>query len=168
MLQDFFVLGLNNLKRRKLRSWLTMIGIFIGIAAVVALISLGQGLQNYITGEFEKLGADKIIIQPKGFGSPGSATSESLILTSKDLEVIEKVKGVEWVVGFVIRQGAVNYKDEIKIEYISGANSEDLKLLSEIQSYEVIDGRDLKEGDKFKVVVGYNHIYGDIWDEPPT
>jgi len=32
-----------------------MIGIFIGIAAVIALISLGQGLQNYITEEFEKL-----------------------------------------------------------------------------------------------------------------
>jgi len=166
MLQDFFVLSLNNLKRRKLRSWLTMIGIFIGIAAVVALISLGQGLQDYITGEFEKLGADKIIIQPRGFGSPGSATSKSLILTSKDLKVIENVRGVEWAIGFLIKQGTAKYKDEIGIGYATGVNPKDLKLLSEIQSIEILDGRDLKEGDKFKVIVGYNHIYGDNWDKP--
>jgi len=60
-MKDYFFLAFNNLKRRKLRSWLTMIGIFIGIAAVVALISLGQGMQNYINEGFEKLGKDKII-----------------------------------------------------------------------------------------------------------
>ena len=58
MIKDFFVLGLNNLKRRRLRSWLTMIGIFIGIAAVVSLLSLGQGLQEYITEEFVKKNFD--------------------------------------------------------------------------------------------------------------
>ena len=84
---DFLQLSVNNLRRRKLRSWLTMIGIFIGIAAVVALISLGQGLQGYISEQFEMLGADKIIIMPKGMGPPGSTISESLILTSKDLKV---------------------------------------------------------------------------------
>ena len=72
-MKDFFILALSNLRRRKLRSWLTMIGIFIGIAAVVALMSLGQGLQNYINEEFEKLGSDKIIIQSKGMGPPGTA-----------------------------------------------------------------------------------------------
>ena len=72
-MKDYFLLAFNNLRRRKLRGWLTMIGIFIGIAAVVALISLGQGLQDYIGDEFEKLGSDKIIIQPKGMGPPGTA-----------------------------------------------------------------------------------------------
>ena len=165
MIKDFFVLGLNNLKRRKLRSWLTMIGIFIGIAAVVALISLGQGLQDYISDEFEKLGADKIIIQPKGMGPPGTA-GPSLILTSDDLHVIENVKGVKWAIGFLIKQGKAEYKDEVGIGFGIGSNPEDLELLQEIQSFEIKEGRDLKEGDKFKVVVGYNHIYGDIWNKP--
>ncbi len=165
MIKDFFVLGLNNLKRRKLRSWLTMIGIFIGIAAVVALISLGQGLQDYITEEFEKLGADKIIIQPKGIGPPGTA-GPSLILTSEDLRVIENVRGVKWAVGFLVKQGKAVYKDEAGIGFAIGSNPEDLKLLNEVQSFEVFEGRNLKEADKYKVVVGYNHIYGDIWDKP--
>ncbi|MBT4135703.1 ABC transporter permease [archaeon] len=165
MLKDFFVLGLNNLKRRKLRSWLTMIGIFIGIAAVVSLMSLGQGLQDYITDEFEKLGSDKIIIQPKGMGPPGSAGG-SLILTSKDLKVIENVRGVEWAVGFLIKQGQARVGDESGIGFASGLTPEDRRSLNEIQGWGIIDGRDLKKGDKFKVVVGYNHIYGDIWDKP--
>lgn len=164
MIKDFFVLGLNNLKRRRLRSWLTMIGIFIGIAAVVALISLGQGLQDYISDEFEKLGADKIIIQPKLLGPPGSVTSESLILKKKDLDSIEDIRGVKWAIGMLMKTGQSTFKEESSIGYIVGINPKDSELLSEIQSYEVLEGRNLKEKDKFKVVVGYNHIYGDIWE----
>jgi putative ABC transport system permease protein len=54
-MKDYFSLSFNNLKRRKTRSWLTMIGIFIGIAAVVALISLGQGLQASVEKQFAAL-----------------------------------------------------------------------------------------------------------------
>ena len=164
MIKDFFVLGLNNLKRRRLRSWLTMVGIFIGIAAVVALMSLGQGLQNYITDEFEKLGSDKIIIQPKSMGPPGSVVSESLILTSDDLKIIENVRGVKWAAGMLLKQGQASYKGESKIGFASGTNPDDLDNFGEIQSFQIIEGRYLKNGDKYKVVVGYNHVYGDIWD----
>jgi len=164
MIKDFLVLSVNNLKRRRLRSWLTMIGIFIGIAAVVSLISLGQGLQNYIDDQFQQLGSDKIIIQPRLLGPPGSATSESLILREKDLKVIENVRGVKWVMGMLVKQGSVQFKDETTISYYFGANPEDLELLSEIQSYKILNGRDLKKGDKYKVLVGYNHAFGDIWD----
>ncbi|MBT3404900.1 ABC transporter permease [archaeon] len=165
MLLDYFLLSFNNLRRRKLRSWLTMLGIFIGIAAVVALISLGQGLQNYINDEFEKLGSDKIVIYPRGMGPPGSATSSSLIITSKDLGVIENVRGVKWVVGFLAKQSQIGVKDETDIAYIMGADADDLELLSEVQSFAVLEGRQLEKGDKNKAVVGYNHIYGDLWDK---
>ena len=164
MLQDFFVLGLNNLRRRKLRSWLTMIGIFIGIAAVVALISLGQGLQDYITGEFQKLGSDKIIIQPKLLGPPGSVTTKSLILTSNDLETINNVRGVEWAIGILMKQSQVKFKQEAETGFIIGINPEDIKLMSEVQTYEILEGRSLQKGDQFKVMVGYNHAYDNIWE----
>jgi ABC-type antimicrobial peptide transport system permease subunit len=49
-------MALINLSHRGIRTWLTMLGIIVGIAAVVSLISLGQGLQETIRGEFEKLG----------------------------------------------------------------------------------------------------------------
>ena len=162
-MKDYFLLAFNNLKRRRLRSWLTMIGIFIGIAAVVALISLGQGMQNAIEEQFEQLGKDKIIIQSKGSGTFGSATSHSLALTEDDLEVVQNVKGVKWALGMIYQVGQVEFKKEIQITYIIGMEPEDVKLMSEIQSFEIKDGRWFKSGDKYKVVVGYNHGYKDIW-----
>ena len=165
-MKDYFSLAFNNLRRRKLRSWLTIIGIFIGIAAVVALISLGQGLQDYISGEFEKLGSDKIMIQPKGgMGIPGGSTSESLMLTSKDLKVIENVRGVEWVAGYLIKQGQTKFKGESSVGFATGVEPKDLDFFIEIGSISIIEGRELKEGDKYKVVVGYNHAYGEIWSK---
>ncbi len=165
-MKDYFSLAFNNLRRRKLRSWLTMIGIFIGIAAVVALISLGQGLQDYISGEFEKLGSDKIIIQPKGaFGPPGSVTSESLMLTTKDVKFIENIRGVEWVASYLIKTSQINYKGEISVEYTTGIEPDDLEFYVEIGSIELLEGRIFKEGEKNKLVVGYNHAYGDLWSK---
>ena len=165
MNSSYFLLAFNNLRRRKLRSWLTMIGIFIGIAAVVALISLGQGLQSYINDQFEQLGKDKIIIQPKGLASPGSATG-SLKLTSKDLELIENIKGVEYASGYLIKQGQAIYKGESGIGYSSGLTQIDFERMVELSGLKILDGRGLKDSDKSKVVVGYNHVYGDIWDKP--
>ena len=72
MRKDYFFLALGNLKHRGLRSWLTILGVFIGIAAVVALISMGNGLETAITGQFGALSVDTLTIQNKGtdFGPP--------------------------------------------------------------------------------------------------
>ncbi|HDL86692.1 MAG TPA: ABC transporter permease, partial [Candidatus Acetothermia bacterium] len=48
MLKDFFMLAARSITHRKMRSWLTVIGVFIGITAVVALISIGLGLDQTI------------------------------------------------------------------------------------------------------------------------
>jgi putative ABC transport system permease protein len=162
-MKDYFFLAFNNLKRRKLRSWLTMIGIFIGIAAVVGLISLGQGLQGAIEKQFEQLGSDTIIITSKGMGPPGSAIG-SLKLTSKDLEMIENIKGVQSASGYLIKQGQAIYKEEAGVGYAVGIKEIDFERRAEMQDLTMIDGRGLKDTDKFKVVVGYSHIYGDIWN----
>ena len=162
-MKDYFSLALNNLRRRKLRSWLTMIGIFIGIAAVVSLISLGQGLQDYIGEEFEKLGADKIIIQPKGLGPPGTA-GPSLILTSNDLNIIENVRGVDWASGYLTKQGQAKFKGELNVGFAYGVNPEDMDNLLALGDLEV-EGRVFDKGEKFKVVVGNNHVYSDIWEK---
>jgi putative ABC transport system permease protein len=163
-MKDHFFLASSNLKRRGLRSWLTMIGIFIGIAAVVGLISLGQGLQAAINEQFEQLGKDKIIIQSKTIGPPGSAGSEKLILTTKDLEAIKDVRGVENVVGILMKTSVLNFKDESKVVIAIGIEPKDISLFSEMQSFKVVEGRDLKEGDGFKAIVGYNNaVEGKIW-----
>ena len=88
MIEDFFKLVVRNIRRRKLRSWLTMICIFVGIAAVVSLVSLGQGLKEYTNEEFEKLGRDKIFVQPKGsLGGPGTGGAVRTAQRGKETEV---------------------------------------------------------------------------------
>ncbi|HTY43617.1 MAG TPA: ABC transporter permease, partial [Patescibacteria group bacterium] len=110
-MKDHFFLAFSNLKRRGLRSWLTMIGIFIGIAAVVGLISLGQGLQGAINQQFEQLGKNTIVIESKTVGPPGTATG-NLILTTKDLDAIKSVRGVSDAVGILVRYTSQTFKQE--------------------------------------------------------
>ena len=94
MISDYFTLAIRNLRKRKLRTGLTMIGIFISIATIFMLISLSLGLQNAVKEQFELLGADKFFVQSStGFlGPPGSVGG--VILTEDDIDVIKKVRGV--------------------------------------------------------------------------
>ena len=164
-MKDYFSLAFNNLRRRKLRSWLTMIGIFIGIAAVVALISLGQGLQGAIEEQFNQIGTDKIIVQAKTLGPPGSNTDPKLILGEKDLEIIKKVKGVEEAEGAITRTVPIEFKNEIAIVLLNGLDEEYINIFGDIDSLKIIKGRQLKNEDRYKAVVGYNHVFGELWDK---
>ncbi len=165
MFRDYFKYALSNLRHRKLRSWLTVVGIFIGIAAVVSLISLGQGLQNYISQQFEQLGGDKIIVQAKGIGPPGSATNEEIILKEKDVKLIKKITGVEDAAGVLMKSEPVEFNKEKKIVMLYGLNEDYLKLFGEIDATKIVEGRQLKNDDKSKAVVGYNHLFGDTWEK---
>ena len=61
---DDFKIALENILRRKTRSFLTILAIVIGIASVVALIGIGSGLQNTMNQQFERMGTDTIFIMP--------------------------------------------------------------------------------------------------------
>ena len=63
MLRDYFIIAFNNLRRRKIRSWLTVIGIIIGISAIVSLTLVAQGTENAVNAAFEEFGTDVIIVQ---------------------------------------------------------------------------------------------------------
>ena len=163
MLKDYFFLALGNLRHRGLRSWLTILGIFIGIAAVVSLISLGQGLQGFIDEQFEQVGGDKIIIQPRVFAPPGSVTEEELILTQNDLEAIRKVPGVDDAEGALTRTSVAMNGKEQEIAYINGVTERYLEFFAGTDFTEPIEGRQLRDTDRNKVLVGYNHVFGNIW-----
>jgi putative ABC transport system permease protein len=155
MWKEYFKLGIKNLKNRKIRSWLTMLGIFVGIAAIVALVSLGQGLQNAIDEQFEKMGRDKILITPgqdMGFG--GSAGQ--VILTEDDRDMIKNVVGVDVTSGFVYKSVPVKYKDELSTTFVSGVytSGEEIEVVKSMQNWKTESGRDLSKTDKYKVLVG--------------
>ena len=153
-MRDFFFLAFNNLRRRKLRSWLTILGIFIGIAAVVSLISLGQGLQEYISKQFQQMGSNTIMILPGGGEYFGAFAGKQL--KKEDLEAVKKIDGVDIASEMFYKTGKVKFKDEIKNTLIIGLPVDGTaKIIEDTQGFEVEKGRNLKEGDSYKVVVGW-------------
>ncbi len=75
MIFDLVKTSFRSLLSNKTRTFLTMLGIIIGVFAVISLISIGQGIQNYVTGQFGKLGSDLIFVTPGKLnlrGDPGA------------------------------------------------------------------------------------------------
>jgi len=167
MIKDYFRLGYRNVKQRKLRSWLTMIGIFIGIAAVVALISLSQGLQNAVAQQFVQLGTDKLIVQAAGggFGPPGTGVPEPL--TEQDERAISKTKGVDLAIGRLIRTVKLEFKGETKFSYAVSMpkGTEEKALAIEANNYKLKEGRFFERDDALEIVVG-NNLATDFFDRP--
>jgi len=69
MSRNLLRLALSNLRSRRTRSWLTILGVLIGVAAVTALISIGTGIQRAVLSQFEDIGYDIILIVPEGTGA---------------------------------------------------------------------------------------------------
>ena len=91
MLFDLLKTSFRSLMSNKTRTFLTMLGIIIGVFAVISLISIGQGIQNYVTGQFGKLGSNLIFVTPGKLnlrGDPG-ANFNSNKLDEKHLRLIE-------------------------------------------------------------------------------
>jgi len=160
MIKDYFQIAIKELLHRRMRTWLTMIGIFIGIAAVVALISLGQGLQNAIFDQFTQLGTDKIIITPGG-SSLGFSDNPPNPLTTKDVEVIKRTPGIIQVGSAVYKSTTVTWGRNEVVYTIASGIPLDSSLDITIQTFglKVDQGRMLKSGDQKKVYVGYDYAY---------
>jgi putative ABC transport system permease protein len=166
MLKDYFRFAYTSVRQRKLRTWLTMIGIFIGIAAVVALISLSSGLRAAVADQFVSLGSDKVVVQAAGggFGPPGTAVIEPL--TTTDKKTIEQVQGVDLALGRLIRIVQLEYKDEVKYAYAVSVpdDSEERELVVEVNQYNIAQGKFIEKDDAQHVVLG-SHINDDFFEE---
>jgi putative ABC transport system permease protein len=159
-MKDYIRIAFTNLTHRRLRSWLTMIGIFIGIAAVVSLISVGQGLEAAIEEQFQSLGADTLIIQPRGAGFGPQGEANPIKLTTEDQDVVSKTNGVVQTASMIFRSREVRFKDEVTFEIIVGlplSPPEERDLALRATTYQIEDGRNLESGDGFKAVLGYDY-----------
>lgn len=156
MIKDYFIFSIKNLGKRKLRSWLTMIGIIIGITAVVSLIGIGQGLETAISSQFGDIGTDKLAVMASGgMGPPGTGVVTPL--TKDNAKKIEQINGVKAVVGRLIRGGKLEYNNHAAFGYAASmAEGDGRKLIEEAMNFEAGKGRLLKDGDSKKTVLGGN------------
>ncbi|MFP4403210.1 MAG: ABC transporter permease [Candidatus Woesearchaeota archaeon] len=157
MIVDYFKFALKNLLRRKLRSWLTLIGIIIGITFVVALIGVGQALQVALGGIFGTLGTDEITISATGgFGPPGSGVVKPL--TVSNLNKIQRVSNVDVASGSLVKSGKFEYNKKLSFGYsISMPVDKNERVIVENDlKNEIYQGRLLRASDSRKVLVGYS------------
>ncbi len=165
MLDEFLNISLKSIKNKGIRSWLTVIGIVIGIAAIVSLISLGQGLQYAINQQFAILGPNLVFIMPGGLFGPGGAASK---LTDHDIRLIKGVKGVELAGGIIGKIAKVKFQDKIVYPMVVGVDSGDTQdILLEGTGVKIEKGQQrFKPGDTNKVAVGYEYWGGKAFDQP--
>src|SRR3989344_3150745 len=139
MIQDYLSMAWTNVTHRKLRSYLTMIGIFIGIAAVVSLVALGQGLNTAITEQLSAIGGDKLFIAPRA-AIPGEVNTAASTLTDEDMDVVEHVRGVA---PYYYKTGIIEYRKGQIFYYVVGMPEENdqVDLVFESFKFKVVEGR---------------------------
>lgn len=123
----------------KMRSFLTMLGIIIGISSVIAIVSLGAGGQSSITSEFEKIGASSITVSVDA-----SSASRSDYITLKDVEAInEKVNNIKYISPTLTQRGKA-ITDKTTLNATINAGNE---FYDEINNIEIVYGRFFNNND---------------------
>jgi putative ABC transport system permease protein len=99
MLWNAFLLALREIRRNVMRSSLTSLGIIIGVAAVITMVTLGNGATEKVTAQIGSLGSNLLQIRPgQGFRGPGGIREAATPFDVEDADAIEKeISGIEAV-----------------------------------------------------------------------
>jgi putative ABC transport system permease protein len=122
--------ALSDFKRNKVRTFLTSLGIMIGVLSVVMLIALGLGLKNYLKQQFEDLGSNLIFIMPGtfldegGMSSMGTGMVGGARFDERDVNNISRISGVEYTVPIFTKAVVVESGGEEEFGNIMGTNEE--------------------------------------------
>jgi putative ABC transport system permease protein len=142
-------MALTSLKANKVRSFLTMLGVIIGVASVILLISVGSGLQSYITKELEGIGSNLIIAMPgkidfSKMGSGGGAAMTTQKFTLKDARDIKANSVfVEEAIPTTATQGIFKYEEKKVATELVGITYNFVTVLNSPLS----EGESFTEGD---------------------
>jgi len=90
MLINALLQALREIRRNLMRSLLTAMGIVIGIASVIAMVNIGKGASESITGSISKLGSNTLYITPGQQHGPGNQSSVSVPFKTKDVEILKE------------------------------------------------------------------------------
>lgn len=129
-LPETIKVALEALRVNKTRSFLTMLGIIIGVTSVILLISIGTGLKTYITEQLEGLGADALFaipgefeIEPGGGGGggvPGAGAAASKFTFNHIKQLEREGETIEAVMAYTENNGTMRYRGKSHITQVSG------------------------------------------------
>lgn len=154
---EIFFIAFKNIRQQGLRSYLTLLGVIIGIAAIVALVALGQGLNQAITEQFNQLGANTLFISAGNVQAGQSnqpTTSAQFRLSDPDLSRIESFPSIEHVIPFYSLFAPVKHGSEEATATIIGFDAKKAEPLRSTGFLDVQEGRLFTENESFVAVVG--------------
>lgn len=154
MFKEYLKIAIKNLRTRRLRSWLTILGIVIGVFLIMSLLSLSQGLKNTVLNQLRAVGTDIVMIMPGSFSDFITTTIGGVELSEDDLNIIKETPGVQAVIPNVYKGEVVKYQDKSKIAILAG-----MDIRNYLDIYENDIGMKIAEGrwpvpGKREVVVG--------------
>jgi len=161
-----FSLALNSVIHSKLRSWLTIIGIIIGIGSFITIFAIGNGMEKSISDRLSTFQLDVINISPgfsrassnfgfggggEGRGGPSASQSADVNLTDKDVSVLRSINGVMVVSKEISSQEKVSYIGESVKRNITAV---DVSNWLKTNNITLSSGRLLGPADKYSVLIG--------------
>ncbi len=131
---EYVKMAIQNIIANKGRSFLTMLGIIIGIASVIAIVSIGEGTKNQMNSEIDAVGGGQIFIY-----CSDDAITENEYMTVEDMEAIRKINGVE----------GVSSSSSIMGDTVTGKGNFSATVTLETQDAPIINNIVLKRGSYF-------------------
>jgi putative ABC transport system permease protein len=163
MLRDHVKIAVKNLRHRMSRSFLTLLGIAIGIMAIISLMALGEGMQQAITGELSSL-SDSIIVSTGGgvfslFGGGESSSNE--YFTDRDIVDIAHIQGIKDISTQLSGSARAEYNGETTIISLTGMDTD--VMMIQFGTTDLEAGSFLSEDDQNNIMIGYT-IAHDTFD----
>ena len=136
---ESFQLALANIRGSKMRSFLTMLGIIIGVSAVIVIVGLGNGMQKYMEDSFAEMGTNTLTVNIMGRGSSRSVSEEQMYeMVAENRDYLESISPT------VTMNGSVKIGSETASSTSVSGVSEDFFSM---KGYEVSQGRGLQYVD---------------------
>ncbi|MDD3083706.1 MAG: ABC transporter permease [Candidatus ainarchaeum sp.] len=148
---EIILQAIKNLRREGLRTFLTLIGIVIGIAAIVSLISVGNGLTNYFEEQFESIGANSVFAAPgDAFDMSGGTAVE---ITQRDVSNIKAMSNVDSVITEYAMLAITKYDGETTGAMFFSVDDDGYDLFNELDYIEIIEGRMVEKNESTGIMI---------------
>ncbi len=162
---DTVEVSAKNLRRAGIRTFLTLIGVIIGIAAIVSLLSIGQGLSVAVEQQFEQLGSNTIFVIP-GSASVGSGNSSYGLrpqISDADISRIESTRGVESAIPIYARSAVMEFNNQRINVSINAVEAKKADLFQNTGFMDVEEGTMIAKNDSSGILIG-NSVAYDTFD----
>ncbi len=156
MMKHLLLLTFKGIRHRPTRSWLTVLGIVIGIMLVVIILALSTGIQNVVKKTLQMFGSDLVIIFPGKETNPLAGLVGGVKFREADLLALERIPGVRFVVPMNISVQNTEFKGEKKSTLIHAASWKNMRIIFESsQGIQLSAGAWPVRDDTNEVVLGY-------------